>query len=198
VFRDGLFVCFLQFLFGLVVEILISAYRLSRLLPKFIGAAHNIDCSGALHFPASLNCSFRQHPFGASFIEYCYAPASSIASCGQSTAWPIRPSYPYDRDAFRPKQTPACGRHRRGCISSRRLQAGRRRPFVDVSCGLCLASFPQERLALFAHRRRDGLSSQPLSLMHQAVAECNRVCETVSLHNAAACDGRGSALRALR
>jgi hypothetical protein len=74
-FWDDLFVCFLQFLFSLVVEFLISAIRLSRLLPKFIGAAHNIDCSGALHFLASLNCSFRQHPFGASFIDYCYASA---------------------------------------------------------------------------------------------------------------------------
>ena len=46
-----------------------------------------------------------------------------------------------------------------GSISSRRLQAGRRQPFVDVRCGLCVASFPQERLALFACRRRKGLSS---------------------------------------
>jgi hypothetical protein len=74
-FWDGLFVCVLQFLFSLVVEFLISAIRLSRLLPKFIGAAHNIHCSGALHFSASLNRSFRKHPCAASFIDYCYAPA---------------------------------------------------------------------------------------------------------------------------
>lgn len=155
-FWDGLFVFFLQFLFSLVVEFLISAIRLSRLLPKFIGAAHNIHCSGALHFSASLNRWFHKHPCGASFIAL---RRSSIASCSQSTAWPIRPSYPCDRDAFRAKQTPACSRRRRGSISSRRLQVGRRQPFVDVRCGLYLASFPQERLALFACRRRNGLSS---------------------------------------
>jgi hypothetical protein len=71
-----LFVCFLQFLFSLVLEFLISAIRLSRLLPKFIGAAHSIHCGGALHFSASLNRSLREHPFGASFIDYCYAPAA--------------------------------------------------------------------------------------------------------------------------
>ena len=49
-FWDRLFVWLLQFLFGLVVEFLISAIRLSRPLPKFIGATHNIHFSGPLHF----------------------------------------------------------------------------------------------------------------------------------------------------
>src|SRR5712672_2520548 len=48
-FWDGLFVCFLQFLFCLMIKFLISAVRLSRLLPKFIGAANNIHFSGSLH-----------------------------------------------------------------------------------------------------------------------------------------------------
>ena len=49
-FWAGLFVFFLQFLFSLLVEFLISAIRLSRPLPKFIGATHNIHFSGSLHF----------------------------------------------------------------------------------------------------------------------------------------------------
>jgi hypothetical protein len=49
-FWNGLFVCFLQFLFCLMIKFLISAVRLSPLLPKFISAANNIHFSGSLHF----------------------------------------------------------------------------------------------------------------------------------------------------
>ena len=49
-FWDGLFVCFLQFPFCMMIEFLISAIRLSRLLPKFISAANDIHFSGSLHF----------------------------------------------------------------------------------------------------------------------------------------------------
>jgi hypothetical protein len=49
-FWNGLFVCFFQFLFCLMIEFLISAVRLSRLLPKFISAANDIHFSGSLHF----------------------------------------------------------------------------------------------------------------------------------------------------
>jgi len=49
-FWDGLFVCFSQFLFCLMIKFLISAVRLCRLLPKFISAANNIHFSGSLHF----------------------------------------------------------------------------------------------------------------------------------------------------
>ncbi|HEV7377853.1 MAG TPA: hypothetical protein VGN95_24430, partial [Pyrinomonadaceae bacterium] len=48
-FWNRSFVCFLQFLFCLMIEFLISAVRLSRLLPKFISAANNIHFSGSLH-----------------------------------------------------------------------------------------------------------------------------------------------------
>jgi hypothetical protein len=48
-FWNGLFVCFLQFLFCLMIKFLISAVRLSPLLPKFISAANNIHFSGSLH-----------------------------------------------------------------------------------------------------------------------------------------------------
>ena len=62
-FWDGLFVCFLQFLFCLMIKFLISAVRLSRLLPKFIGAANYIHFSGSLHFkspyPFALEASTR-------------------------------------------------------------------------------------------------------------------------------------------
>ena len=49
-FWDGLFVCFLQFPFGLMIKFLISAVRHSRSLPKFISAAKDIHFSGSLHF----------------------------------------------------------------------------------------------------------------------------------------------------
>jgi hypothetical protein len=49
-FWDGLFVCFLQFPFCPMIEFLISAVRLSRLLPKFVSAANDIHFSGSRHF----------------------------------------------------------------------------------------------------------------------------------------------------
>lgn len=49
-FWDGLFVFFLQFPFCLMIKLLISAVRLSRLLPKFMSAANDIHFSGSLHF----------------------------------------------------------------------------------------------------------------------------------------------------
>jgi hypothetical protein len=49
-FWGRLFLRLLQFLFCLMIKFLISAVRLSRLLPKFISAANNMDFSGFLHF----------------------------------------------------------------------------------------------------------------------------------------------------
>ena len=49
-FWGWLFLCLLQFLFCLMIKFLISAVRLSRLLPTFISAANNIDFSGFLRF----------------------------------------------------------------------------------------------------------------------------------------------------
>jgi hypothetical protein len=57
-FWDGLLVCFLQFPFCLMIEFLISAVRLSRLLPKFISAANDIHFSGSLHFNFRLSTRF--------------------------------------------------------------------------------------------------------------------------------------------
>jgi hypothetical protein len=39
----------LQLSFGLMVELLVPSFRLSRLLPEFIGTADNIDLSGLSH-----------------------------------------------------------------------------------------------------------------------------------------------------
>jgi hypothetical protein len=55
-FWDGLFDCVFQFLFCLMIKFLISAVRVSRLLPKFISAANNVHFSASLHFK-SLNRS---------------------------------------------------------------------------------------------------------------------------------------------
>ena len=58
----------------MVVEFLISAIRLSRPLPKFIGDAQ-YPFQRVFAFSAPINRSFRNIRFGASFIDYCHAPA---------------------------------------------------------------------------------------------------------------------------
>jgi hypothetical protein len=106
---------------------------------------------------ASLNRSFRKHPFSASFIDY-WLGGHRIASAAKARPGRSGHHTPATVRSFEP--TDACLWQTSPRVHSlRRLQAGRRQPFVDVRCGLYLASFPQERLTLFACRRRIGLLS---------------------------------------
>ena len=76
----------------------------------------------------------------------------------------------------------------RGYVSLRRLQARRRQPFVDVRGGIYLASLRKRASRFLPAGNVRACCLKPFSLIRRAMLGCNGLYETVSLHDAAACN----------